>query len=979
MTKNMTQKGLALGAATALVVAGFSAPASAAGLADTSFVSLAPTTGTAYTVLAGATSTFSISGNEASTVTGGNFKFLVEDASDLIEVAIPAASITDEAKNFRSVAVADNSVVAIVNNSGTTDTVTITDATLAAGLSTGDRVYFTIDLIADDAGASPQTIASDDTLFTVNVSGNDVRFTSDLELTSLTGQDAVDGAAFSVRVAREARDTTDNDFVVDTGTNSASTVSALVLKSDSAVTRSVMVTGWVDSNSNDVIDSTEYASPVRTVTFKKSTEVSVVATIDTPLLGASSLTASATTTPALNGLQVLATDSAAFSLGFTRQGIAGANYDPTATWDSVNNEFDFSIAPNATAVTGLSGQTGTGWGSLSTVIAGTYSATAYLIASTTKSATAYATVAALVADDLKATVAGSADVTPSANETEVTASVVSVRKGQTTAVVEVKVYDSLGALVAAGVDVTATYTNITGTHKVNGTTAANSGTKTALTDANGVATFTVVSTTAAHGDRLDIALKGQSASGSGKGAKFQINWTTATYEIFDLNDGGTAFGVAPVVDRSMNSGASTAFSFAVLDQWGQPIADGHRLRMAATGRTVSTTFATLSNGRALASIADGGITATTNGAIALTVTVEQADGTAEEVTVDEFASGENGAFSIDVLAETNAVTLAADTATTYASVTVDLVDNIAAITLTEQDLRTLNVATPAPAAVATVSGVVTNSVTADPREGVAVTISGDSAFLFQVGERYGMGTLTFIADGSGEFGVNILSNKSVTDSVVTVTSNGVSKTVKVSFNAVAATAGTSLVVDTVSSAMPGSTFSVTATLTDKYGNPVQVTTAGDVAVSYTGPGIVFGTLPNITNAKGQLTFAVLLGSNDKGTAGITVSYDQSSDNDFTGTATGDLDIVVMKSVVVGAVASATKVNVGTFKGYVALYAKGYAGQKMSAIVAGKWIVVASLASDFERVVRFTGAGYTITTKIYIDGVQIGSEFTTVTK
>jgi len=52
---------------------------------------------------------------------------------------------------------------------------------------------------------------------------------------------------------------------------------------------------------------------------------------------------------------------------------------------------------------------------------------------------------------------------------------------------------------------------------------------------------------------------------------------------------------------------------------------------------------------------------------------------------------------------------------------------------------------------------------------------------------------------------------------------------------------------------------------------------------------------------------------------------------------------------------------------------------MSAIVAGKWIVVASLASDFERVVRFTGAGYTITTKIYIDGVMIGSEFTTVTK
>ena len=79
------------------------------------------------------------------------------------------------------------------------------------------------------------------------------------------------------------------------------------------------------------------------------------------------------------------------------------------------------------------------------------------------------------------------------------------------------------------------------------------------------------------------------------------------------------------------------------------------------------------------------------------------------------------------------------------------------------------------------------------------------------------------------------------------------------------------------------------------------------------------------------------------------------------------------SIVVGAAAvaaSATKVNVGSFKGYVALYAKGYQGKKMSAIVAGKWIVVASLATDFERVVRYTGAGYDIVTTIYIDGVKV---------
>ena len=219
--------------------------------------------------------------------------------------------------------------------------------------------------------------------------------------------------------------------------------------------------------------------------------------------------------------------------------------------------------------------------------------------------------------------------------------------------------------------------------------------------------------------------------------------------------------------------------------------------------------------------------------------------------------------------------------------------------------------------------------------------------------------------------MNVLSNKAVTDSVITVTSNGASNTTakKVSFTAAAATTGTSLVVTAPASALPGSTFQVTATLTDKYGNPVAVSTTTDVLVEYNGPGIVFGTLPNTFNAKGQLTFAVLLGSNDSGTATLTVSYDQSSDNDFTGTATGDLDLVVAKTVVVGA-SSDKKVNAGSFKGYVALYAKGYAGQRMSAKVGKDWVVVPALASDFERVVEFTGAGVDVAVRIYIDRVLL---------
>ena len=65
-----------------------------------------------------------------------------------------------------------------------------------------------------------------------------------------------------------------------------------------------------------------------------------------------------------------------------------------------------------------------------------------------------------------------------------------------------------------------------------------------------------------------------------------------------------------------------------------------------------------------------------------------------------------------------------------------------------------------------------------------------------------------------------------------------------------------------------------------------------------------------------------------------------------------------------------RLTVGTFKGYVAIYQKGYQGQTMTAKVAGKWMKVDSIASDFERTVRYTGAGYRIFIHLYIDGALV---------
>ena len=66
-----------------------------------------------------------------------------------------------------------------------------------------------------------------------------------------------------------------------------------------------------------------------------------------------------------------------------------------------------------------------------------------------------------------------------------------------------------------------------------------------------------------------------------------------------------------------------------------------------------------------------------------------------------------------------------------------------------------------------------------------------------------------------------------------------------------------------------------------------------------------------------------------------------------------------------------KLSVGSFKGFIAIYTKGYDGQRLSAKVAGKWLVVESLDESFQgknysRTLRRTGSGQSIKVHLYID-------------
>lgn len=73
-----------------------------------------------------------------------------------------------------------------------------------------------------------------------------------------------------------------------------------------------------------------------------------------------------------------------------------------------------------------------------------------------------------------------------------------------------------------------------------------------------------------------------------------------------------------------------------------------------------------------------------------------------------------------------------------------------------------------------------------------------------------------------------------------------------------------------------------------------------------------------------------------------------------------------------------KLTLGSFNGVVAIYTKGYEGQRLSAKVAGKWIVVESIdesfkGNDYSRTARRAESGYSIKVHLYIDREFVRTE------
>jgi hypothetical protein len=656
----------------------------------------------------------------------------------------------------------------------------------------------------------------------------------------------------------------------------------------------------------------------------------------------------------------------------------------SATWlTAAAPELAFLTAGAAEDVTGGSV---TFWsvGANATVqAAGVYSATPY-IGALKVGAIGSTSSDAETASGITATIVGTNNIEAGINEDGSSQTTIAVRSGTTTvsasAVLTYTDSNSEAQLIGAGVPVTcsATAENGGGTVTVNGGTTASA---VVLTDAASSVTCSVTTSTAAAADSIDFDIRPQSLpAGNAAAAKFDLTWADADYVLYDTNVDRSQPASSTLSYRSIDANGTYTFQFAYTDQFGVAAPDStYRLQVVNANRTVSSDYHSLVAGQATVSVADAAQGATSN--ITTTVNVQKlASGTWGAVAADSWNASNNGKVQINVVtAQTDSITLDTGTGQTFeydnsANVARDVSVPIAAKATVAQDRRFTNATQPVYTNAVVVHGRVSNSATGLVRAGQLVTVTGPSNILFSSGNKDAFGSLTVVTSDEGDFTVLAYSNiaQSLTDITFTTTA-AATKTEKITFEPVAITAGVNVSIAMPAFVSAGSTFQPVITVTDKYGNAVD-TTGDALSITYTGPGIVFGTIATDTDANGQAKFAVLLGANDTGSPAVSVVYDANNNGTY-GTASADIygltpDYSATASAVIGTatVVSATKVNAGSFKGYVALYAKGYKGQRMSAKVGKDWVVVASLASDFERVVEFTGAGVDVAVRIYIDRV-----------
>jgi hypothetical protein len=412
----------------------------------------------------------------------------------------------------------------------------------------------------------------------------------------------------------------------------------------------------------------------------------------------------------------------------------------------------------------------------------------------------------------------------------------------------------------------------------------------------------------------------------------------------------TVLGTNGIVKAA--KGGSFNLVFGAMDNFDQPLAGDYRVTLTNAGSTATVSQA-LAGGKTTFAVTDNG---------------DKTEGQFT-ATLEELSAATNTFVDTGVAVATITPVIGASNAATKVTVAAASASNLVlnANAQTAADTRFGETAPKVTAGnKATLSGQVTDA--SGLGTYAMVTLSAPNA-MFEVDGVYSLGSVTVHTNASGAYsGVSVyrqLAGKVTVSATVGTVTEGVGLT----YLDAAESTATAIELTAPATVKSGSTFQIKGKLTDAYGNPVKVTTAGILSVKYVGPGFVTATLPSTTDADGEFMFSVLLGSADAGTATVTVAYD----GDKTTSTTKD-NVAKAATMTIGEAAPATdqKLTVGSFKGFVAIYALNYTGSKLSAKVAGKWLTVNNL-SRFQRVVRNTGAAIPIVVDLYIDGKLVRTE------
>ena len=440
------------------------------------------------------------------------------------------------------------------------------------------------------------------------------------------------------------------------------------------------------------------------------------------------------------------------------------------------------------------------------------------------------------------------------------------------------------------------------------------------TGADGKATLTIGTAGFTVSKTITVTITVQNTT-----SQLVITQKAATYTVTNT-DGDYAYAVP---------GGSVTLNYKVADQWGEaPTGVTQRVKLVSSGTdfVVADTYANISGGVGSAVVT--GKPSTISGNLSVQGHLESQD--------------TNGYWAVD------------SSATTDSAVTVKF--NSAALafgTKPASDSASVSGAT------ATISGSVNHP-------GGSVAISGAGLTFTNAQGTTASDAMTIRTAANGLFTVSAHS-KVAGEYPVTVTAGTYSEAIVITIDDIDAAAATVMSITQVgggSYVTPGSTLRVKVTMTDANGNPAK-SSGASLSMTVTGPGFV-GTLPTATDKNGEATLNVLVGANDTGTIKVEGSFAG------TKTVTSSAEFTIGTAPVADA---DKKITVGTFKGYIAIYTKGYDGSKLSAKVAGKWLVVPSLdeswkGNDYSRTVRFTGAGYEINVHLYIDGEFVRTDVVT---